>query len=298
MNRPRPSAAILALVFLVPVLLLGHAGKRPIAEIPLEFDKNLPLASIHVNGAPLTFILDSAAAGCVIDEQAAVAHGIEPSESGVSTGSGGRFGVKLARRVDLRLAGVQVELEYAVVTSLTHLEFQKPVHGIIGSPLFANYVVEIDYRGRTARIYDPERYQPPPSGHVSHVWMADGPTLAGRLKLPGQRPLEAHFQLDTGSAHVLTICKPFVDRHKMLDALKNARTGSTLGLGGRSPDVVARIDSVSVGPYSVENPEVRLSINSTGSFASDRFSANLGSGFLNRYTVIFDLPHSRVILVP
>ena len=204
--------------------------------------------------------------------------------------------VKLARGVQLRQAGVEINLDYAAVTGLDHLRFKKAIHGIIGFPLFSKYIVEIDYRGSAVRIYSPKDYRPSSGGHVIRVWMTDGPTVRGRLKLPEQETLETDFQVDTGSSHVLTICKPFVDKHRMLDKVKDLRRGQTLGLGGASPDMVGRIDSVAVGPYSVHNPDVRFSTNSSGSLASNRFSANLGNGFLNRYTVIFDLPNLRLIL--
>ncbi|MBI4908228.1 MAG: retropepsin-like domain-containing protein [Acidobacteria bacterium] len=42
-------------------------------------EKNLPLVRVTVNGEPLTFILDSAAAGCVIDRERAASLGLTAS---------------------------------------------------------------------------------------------------------------------------------------------------------------------------------------------------------------------------
>src|SRR5512133_540306 len=84
------------------MLPVGQAVNRPVAELPLEFDKNLPLVSLRVNDSPLTFILDSASRDCVIDDKAAADAGIDAPEPAFSSGSGGMVAVKLARGVKLR----------------------------------------------------------------------------------------------------------------------------------------------------------------------------------------------------
>ena len=204
--------------------------------------------------------------------------------------------VGLARGLRLSFTGLEIDLETAVLSSLHGLGFKKSIQGILGFPLYGKYVVEMDYPGRMVRIYSPNGYQAPATGQVIPLWITDGPTVRGRLKLLGQEPLEADFQLDTGSSHVLTVCKPFVDKHQMLKKVADLKTDRTFGLGGNSPDMVGRIESVTVGAYSIQNPEVRFSTHATGTLATERFSANLGNGFLNSYTVIFDMPHSRLIL--
>ncbi len=285
-------------LFFAAILPHGRPANAPLEELPLRFEKTLPLVSLVVNGSPLTFILDTASVDVAIDTRAAAGHGIAADTDGISTGSGGNVAVKIAHRVRLKHGRVEVIPDYVVLTSLEPLRFTTPIDGIAGLPLFRKYVVEIDYGAAVARIYAAGDYRPPADGHVFRAWLTHGPTVRGRLKLPGNAPLDADFQLDTGSAHVLTICKPFVDRHRMLAKVKTLEPGGTLGLGGGSPDMVGRIDSVAVGPYSISNPEVRFSTHATGSFATTLFSANLGNGFLNRYTVTFDLPHSRVIVAP
>ena len=296
---PNYSPCRVAIVFLIcsiPHLLQGETSNKPLTELPIEFEKNLPLASIRVNGSALLFILDSAAASCVIDDVAAGQIGIKASQSALSSGSGGMVTVRLTHGIRLSFTGLEIDLETAVLSSLHGLGFKKSIQGILGFPLYGKYVVEMDYAARIVRIYSPNGYQAPAAGQVIPLWITDGPTVHGRMKLPGQDPLEADFQVDTGSSHVLTVCKPFADKHQMLKKLADLKADRTLGLGGGSPDMVGRIESVTVGAYSIQNPEVRFSTHATGTLATEHFSANLGNGFLNSYTVIFDVPHSRLIL--
>ena len=298
MTRNHCPSRVIIVILLCSIAypLQGQTASKPLFELPIEFEKNLPLVSISVNGASLLFILDSAAASCVIDDEAAAQIGIKAGQSALSSGSGGIETVGLAHGIQLSFPGLDIDLETAVLSSLRGLEFKKPIHGVLGFPLFGKYVVELDYPGRRVRVYNPNNYQAPAAGEIIPLWITDGPTVRGRLKLPAQDPVEADFQVDTGSSHVLTVCKPFVDKHQMLKKVADLKADRTFGLGGSSPDMVGRIESVTVGAFSIQNPEVRFSTHATGTLATERFSANLGNGFLNSYTVIFDLPHSRLIL--
>ncbi|HUL78778.1 MAG TPA: retropepsin-like aspartic protease [Vicinamibacteria bacterium] len=284
------------LVALTLLLASPLPAADPVAELPLEFEKNLPLATLRVKDTPLVFVLDSAAAGCVLDGEKAAEMGITATDSALNSGSGGTIAVGLAHGVRLRLGGLEVVPDYTVLTPLHGLGFRKAVQGILGFPLFGKYVVEIDYAARQARIFDPERHQPAPGTEAVPLWMADGPTVRGRLKLAGAEEIEADFQLDTGSSHVLTICKAFVDRHRMLERVPGLVLGETVGIGGASPDRVGRIASVAVGRFSIDAPEVRFATGEGGSFESHRFEANLGNGFLARHLVTFDIPHGRLLL--
>jgi hypothetical protein len=268
--------------FVVLVLSTAPAdAAEPLADLPLQFEKNLPLASIRVNGTPLLFILDSAANGCVLDADAAAAIGVRPTDSATASGSGGTTTVSLARGVGLRLGGIETVPEYVVLAGLANLRFQKPVRGVLGFPLFGRYVVEIDYANRRARVFDPATYEHPAGAEALELWMTDGPTVRGRLSLTGGEEVDADLQLDTGSSHVLTLCKPFVDRHRLLGKVPGLVDGETQGIGGGSKDKVGRIARVAVGRASVERPEVRFVTQGGGTLARGRFDANLGNAFLS-----------------
>jgi len=268
------------------------------AELAIELHKNLPLALIRVNGSePLTFILDSAAAHCVLDRKRPVALGLNVAGMAESSGSGGSALVKLVHDVRLNMSGIEIVPERVFAFDMEDLSFAHPVDGILGLPLFSRYVVEIDYPSRRMRIFDPAEYQPSERVEVIPIRMTTGPVVRGKLQVRGRAPVEADFQIDTGSAQVLTLCTPFVKNNKLLETAEGLLPGQTLGFGGKATDVVGRIQAVSVGSFSMKNPEVRFSQSSVGSFATDEnYSGNLGGGFLCNYRVTFDIPHSRLIM--
>jgi hypothetical protein len=288
---------LLAIVLLATMTLPAAEPRWPVV-LPMHMEKNLPLVQIAVNGGPeLTFILDSAAAGCVLDGERAAELGLSVSGAAMSSGSGGAQPVGTIDGVQLNLAGLEIRPARTYSFDMKALAFQGRVDGILGFPLFGKYVVEIDYPGSVVRIFPPDSYQPSSGAQLMPLRMTIGPVVRGSLTVRGSKPIEADMQLDTGSAQVLTICTPFVDRHKLLDAAEEITSGSTRGFGGTTADVAGRIEEVRVGRFAAEKPLVRFARQTSGSFGSEKhYSANLGGAFLKNYKVTFDLPGLRLFL--
>jgi len=146
------------------------------------------------------------------------------------------------------------------------------------------------------RIFAPGTYSPSPAAEVLPLRMTTGPVVDGSIRLRGEA-IKLDMQLDTGSAHVLTICTAAVDRLKLLDSAAELVAGKTLGFGGSAVDMVGRIEEVRVGRFAADNPLVRFSRQSTGTLSSEKhYSANLGGEFMKRYKIAFDIPGSRLVI--
>ena len=277
----------------------GAAPAWPV-DVPLTMEKNLPLVQIKVNAThALTFILDSAAAGCVIDRERAAAIGLTETGSAMSSGSGGAQAVGLYARVKLEVGSLTLPPQQCYAFDMKALKFKGQVDGIIGAPLFAKHIVEIDYPGLRMRVFAPEAFRPRPNAVALPLRMTTGPVVRGSVKLRGRQPVDLDMQLDTGSAHVITLCTPFVDRLKLLDAAEEMADGKTLGFGGGSADVTGRIEAVRVGPFAMERPVVRFARQTMGSLGSEKnYSGNLGGEFLKRYRVTFDFARLKLYLEP
>ncbi|MDX2153165.1 MAG: retropepsin-like aspartic protease [Bryobacteraceae bacterium] len=280
----------------LPALLLLSAT-WPV-EHPMAMEKNLPLIEIQVDGGEkILFMLDSAAAGCVIDTARAAALGLAVQADGMSSGSGGTQKVGVRGAVRLTLGRIEVRPPQCVTFDIRALKFKGPVEGILGLPLFREYVVELDYPGSRVRLFPPRVFQPPARAQAIPIRMTIGPVVRGTISAGGGDPIETDMQLDTGSAQMLTFCTPFVDRHKLLDAARDTAEGRTLGLGGATADITGRIDEVRVGAAAVKDPLVRFARQSVGSFATERhYSANLGGEFFKRYRVTIDVSGGRLFL--
>ncbi len=287
---------LFALILLATAAAGAAEPQWPIV-LPMSLEKNLPLVQIGVNGGEaLTFILDSAANGCVLDGERAAALGLKPAETGWSSGSGGMQQVGILRGVRLDLGGIVISPPHVTTIGMKELGLQR-AQGILGFPLFGKYVVELDYPGSRVRIFRPGSYRLPPEAQALPMRMTIGPVVRGSVRVRGRAPIEADMQLDTGSAHVLTFCTPFVDRHRLLESADEIVAGKTRGFGGPSADLTGRIEEVRIGRFAVEKPVVRFSRQATGSFGTEQhYSANIGGEFMKRYRVTFDIPGSRLVL--
>ena len=273
------------------------AAVEPLASFPIVLEKNLPLAQVRIGASePVWFILDSAAAHCVIDSQVVKQLALAAVDQAITSGSGGSVQVPLLKNTPLDLGGLKILPDRTLAYDLSGLKFVHPVAGILGMPLFGNYVVDLDYPRQVARIYATKDYVPPPGAIRIPSRMTTAPTIAAVVELTGRQPYTIDVEVDTGSAHVLTLCSPFVRREKLLDAATELKTGRTLGIGGASPDSTGKIKALTIGPFRIADPEVRFSSSEKGSLATDVFQGNVGSGFLKDYRVIFDIPHNQMWL--
>jgi hypothetical protein len=288
---------LLVVALLACTTMAAHRSSGPVV-LPIILEKNLPLVQISVNGSPgLTFILDSAASGCLIASERAEAMGLKPVANGISSGSGGFQQVGIIPGVHLKLGAVQLTPTECYTFDMRTLGFESRVEGVLGSPLFGKYIVEIDYPKSRVRIFQPRRYRPSSKADALPMRVSVGPIVRGRIWVRGKAPIELDLQLDTGSAHVLTLCTPAVDRHRLLESADELSAGTTRGVGGRSSDMTGRIEEVRVGRFAVQSPVVRFSRQTSGAFASEQhYSANVGGDFLRHHKVTFDFPGSRVFL--
>jgi len=278
-------------------LCLAWAQSQPLADLPITLEKNVPVAEVAVNGSPgLKFVLDSAASGCVLDAARAKELGIQASVRAMTSGSGGTQEVWLIPTVQIKLGELEVTVPNCYVFDMKLFKFKGQVDGVLGSPLFANHVVELDYPGLRARLYSPKTYKPSSKAQVLPMRMTTGPTVRAEITVRGER-VNLDVQLDTGSAHVITICTPAVERYHLLVLVDQAKPGETLGIGGATPDMTGYIDEVRIAQAFLKRPLVRLSRQTVGSFATEKnYSGNIGGEFLKQYKVTFDFPGSRVML--
>ncbi len=286
----------LAAVLLLVASAIGQS--EPIAVLPMTIDKNLPIAPISVNGnSGLNFILDTAASGCVIDKETASRLGLVSNRSVQAGGSGGLEQGGFLDEVHLNIGGVELARMGCVILDLKALNFKTQVDGVLGRyAFFADYVIELDYPGLLVRLYKANSYQASPKAESLPIRVTVGPILRGQIRAGGKE-FELKMVVDTGSAHVLTICTPTVDRLGLLKLVADARSGQTHGIGGASADFSGHIEEIRVGNASMKNPLVRLSRHNEGAFATEKnASGNLGGEFLKQYKVTVDFSGSRLLL--
>jgi hypothetical protein len=298
------------------------AGKSALA-IPFELDNNLIYVRVSVNSSrPLSFILDTGAYSFIHARQAS-SIGLELKMIGPAGGIGANQPdvYLVTEKVSFSLPGVAFSPGKLLTASLDAVEScvnefvideqgrnipsgrskqreaKRDVDGILGKEFFDQFVVEIDYEHRLLNVYDPPSYKYAGSGKDIPLDVGEQHIFVpAQIKAAGRAPLTGRFLLDTGSAHAVSLMKPFMDKHHLLPSTEGMTSLPVCGLGGYAKEKswIGTLEALQLSEFKIAAPvtEFRLSEPNTD---ADGF---IGGAVFRRFKVIFDYSRRRVILEP
>lgn len=293
-----------------------QAGKRPHQELSepvhLPFDSPLNLIVLEVrirDQGPLRFMLDTGSPSSVIDTDVAKRIGLETGSANTRRGTAAGSQVTAASvkgGVDFQLApGFVVHVDKVIAAPFTQsgkIMIGEHFDGILGSAIFHQFVVEVDYAKRMLTLHNAARYRYDGAGSVIDL---DFPSHNPRQSfirvsiVNGDRRLDDFpISVDSGGSLMGTAS---VARRIEWDALITpdnriinvlSATGLSNSAEGTTHDAfVTRMNLLTLGPFEFENPLVSYSAGGPG-FAS------MGASLLHRFTVVFDYSRKRMILEP
>jgi PDZ domain/Aspartyl protease len=273
-------------------------------RIPIEVVADgLVLVHAKVNDHPGWFIVDNAVQGFVADRDYARRISLQESGKALTQGEASNPSeAGIVRDIQIALPGLKLTHRVLVVIDLKSLEpaIGHEVDGIIGSRLFDDFVVLVDYQHASMSVYSPMQYHPPtkevplPVRVDQHGFQFIDVTVA----LPGVAPITGEYLIDSGANSYLDIYKPFCDEHQLPPPamkLLNA-PGTSAGATTQSRD--GRADRIEVGSFSVRNPPISFGEDTAGLMASKDHAGLIGAAFLQRFTVVYDSPGKRIFLAP
>jgi len=301
-----------AIAFLGALLAFGQASPPSFqfpsgsaaANIPFDSVANgLVLVSAQVNHHAGWFILDNAAQGFTLDRTFVRQIELQSGGSALArTDTAKTIETTIARDVEIGLPGLDLTHRNFVVLDLKGIEpvVGHEVDGIIGSRLFDDFVVAIDYEHRRLSIYSPQQFRPPKTAKEipvrvdSHGFQFIEATIA----LPGVKPFTASFLIDGGANSFADIYKPFADAHQLPPPGMKLLDQSGTGAGGTSQLRDGRAEEIRIGLYAVKNPPITFTQETEGLMAAKDHAGLIGAEFLRRFTVIYDSPGKRIWLAP
>jgi hypothetical protein len=273
-------------------------------NIPIEVVADgLVFVQATVNGHRGWFIVDNGAQGFTVDREFAREIALENGQQTTAKGGGANtIQAQIFRDVQIGLPGFDLTHRNLVAIDLKALEpaVGHPVDGIIGSRLFDDFVVKVNYERGLLGIYDPKDYHPSAAETALPVRLDQHGFhyIDATISLPGTGPVTGNFLVDGGSNAFADIYKPFCDAHhippssmKLLDEPGTSTGGTTASRDGRA-------DTIEVGPFSVKNVPVTFARDAEGLMAAKDYAGSIGAELLERFTVVFDGPHKRILLTP
>ncbi len=281
-------------------LLSGGAA----LNIPVELIANgLVFVHAKVNHQPGWFILDNAAQGFTVDRDYARQISLQSSGSATARADvADAIQVGIVKDVEVSLAGLDLTHRNLVVTNLKTLEpiVGHEVDGILGSRLFDDFVVVVDYERRQVSVYPPKEYKPSRTGTEFPVRIDEHgfQFIDATIALPGLDPITSSFLIDGGANTYADIYKPFSDAHGLPPRTMKLLDAPGTGTGGTTPSKDGRADQIGVGSYSIKNPPITFTQAAEGLMAAKDHAGLIGAEFLERFTVAFDNPGKRLWLTP
>ena len=266
-------------------------------NIPVEVVADgLVFVHVRVNGRPGWFIVDNGTQGFVVSRDFAARISLATSGSAVTREVGSDASpAGIVRDVQISLPGLDLTHRNLVVIDLKSLgpAIGHEVDGIIGSRLFDDFIVVVDYERGRLSVHVPQQYRTSGKETVFPVRLdAHGfQYIDATISLPGAAPVTGNFLIDGGANYYANIYKPFSDAHHIPPP-----TMKLLYDPGTAPD--GRADLIKVGSYSVKNPPITFAQDVEGLMAAKDYAGLIGAEFLKRFTVVFDSPGKRILLTP
>jgi PDZ domain len=253
------------------------------AQNPAAFIGNLIFLPVRIDqGKPLLFELDSSATTTSIDPSSA------PNASA------------LANCV-LALPGVELPMRVLPVVGKRDFGLQMgiPYYGTLGADFFNRLVVVVNYLRQTVQLYDPASFTYSGTGKTFPLTFAGStPLIRAKFEVSGHKSLEANFEVNTALDPAIVFSSAYTEARRFSSVRFKTVASSYPDLDGGAKIFLGRLKLFQLGPYVVEDPVAAFSQSSPAKGSDPNLAGTIGAGFLRRFTVVFDLPHQRMILEP
>lgn len=281
--------------------------KGEVAEkVKFELVNNLIIVPMEINGAKLSFILDSGVKKPILfnlsDQDSIQLNNVsEINIRGLGTGdpikalrsNGNTFKIK---NIVNNNQQVYVILDKGMNFSPS-LGF--PVHGIIGYDLFRDFVVDINYNAQVLRFYDPAHYKKSKNRKVAHLPLdiIEGKAYVDAMVITQEeQEVPVKLLVDTGSGDAIWL---FKDKEAGLGVpVKNFEDYLGKGLNGDIFGRRTKIKGIKIGDFTLE--DVKAAFPDLASYDAiknlgDR-NGSLGGEILKRFDIVFNYANGSISL--
>lgn len=277
------------------------AASAPLATVPFELHGGLVYVSVLANGRPVTLVMDSAANHPALDLQKAVDIGLNVDRVALQDGANtpSALQVRVAENVTYRIGEVEFTPPLTVVYSFEFLARSTGhvFQGVMGGTFFRQFVVELDYPKHELRVHRPEAFRYSGSGKVVAVSVSPEDLAVSGAVLPGvgMKPIQGTFSLDTGAGGAdVVLWKTCTAGGEAEGAARDLKPVESVAFGGSRAATQGRLEAFQMGEVVIKNPIVRM--KDVPPSPASRLCGNVGSGVFERFNVVFDAPHGRLIL--
>jgi len=299
------------LILFLHIILSTFARALPQREktitVPFEVVGSYAVVKVSINGsAPLHFILDSGVQTTIItelNESDSLLLNYTENTALKGLGSGANLKALISPGNTLKMGKLTLRnktvyvLEEDIFDLSRHTGFK--INGLIGTDIFPDYIVEINYTKRVIVFHDKDNYQVHKS-FTSIPMTIEGQKMFIRVPITddGGREREYKMLLDTGAE--LAVWLRSFGNNSIKIPEKRIRCLIGQGLSGEIKGYMARLPEIRLGERRLKQPIVSFPDSATiiGITSDETRDGTLGSQILNRYTLIFDFSRRLLHLKP
>ncbi|WP_318344221.1 aspartyl protease family protein [Flagellimonas baculiformis] len=306
----RKKLAFFVFLVMVPLLVLAQGYFLPkgqkFEKIKFELINNLIIIPVEINGAELTFILDSGVSKPILfnlsqSDSIPINNVSEVTIRGLGTGEPMKA---LSSRSNIfRLGDARNFSQDLYVVLDRGINFSTslgiPVHGIMGYDLFKDFIIEVNYGSQTIKLHNPELYKHKEKRNTQTLPLSierNKAYVKGTVLMKDTANIPVKLLVDTGSSDALWL---FREPEKGLDVPeKNYEDHLGRGLSGDIFGKRSKINGVKIGGFELK--EAKVAFPYWESFAAlenlgDR-NGSVGGEILKRFNIIFDYTPGLVTL--
>ena len=301
---------IALLLLLIPISISAQGFRLPPGQksqkINFELISNLIVIPLEINGAELTFVLDSGVSKPILfnlsDQDSLQINNVsevtirglgdgEPMKALSSTGN--RFSLGKAKNFNQDLY-VVLDKEINFSTSLGI-----PVHGILGYELFRDFVVEINYGAQHLKLHNKELYNDLPKKRSQTLPLSVEKRKAyveGTVLMKDSENVPVKLLVDTGSGDALWL---FHAPEKGIEIPeKNYEDYLGRGLSGDIFGKRTKVNGVRIGTFELKDAKAAFPYQESFGFIESLGDRNgsVGGEILKRFNIIFDYSRGKVTL--
>ncbi len=275
----------------------------PVVSVSAEVVNNLVIVPVKVNGsAAVPFILDTGASSSVVDRADVRELGLTLGEDADATTGGGRVAAAAIRNLTFEIGGINIPATNPVTMDLSGVETGLGHHiaGILGSDIFKQRVVEIDYAEQTVRLHDARSFHYLGPAKPLVISIDEGvPFVNPVFVRPDGSELDAKLEFDTGQSGALTLIKPFVDGADLTNPsqpILKIATGAIFP--GKVSAYVTRLNAIRLEDSWLKNVVTNVTPTAEDAGVSGATMGLMGGEVLRRFRIFVDYSRSQAFLEP
>ncbi len=266
----------------------------PLVTIPINTARDRVMVPLTLNGSNVSFKLDTGFSMTMIHPDLAAAPGLRRAGEITIMGIAGEERAPTYEGTIIDLGGVKHEPRRVAV--LNPNATRRRIDGILGSGLFRQYVVEIDFGGKRLSLYARTNFSYSGQGEIVPLRFRRGhttPIASATILATNGTQVRGEFEIDTGCDSGVCLGHEFVIANRLLDD-SETRGGAKVGVGGGVRTRSGHLPQLQLGNLKIEKADADFFIESSP--VDEGLAGHIGIGVFKRFKVIFDFSRQQMIL--